>query len=302
MFVLFLRVVVFFPNIKSRQSHEVNVARQIERMKQIDEPKIIIIGGSGCGFGLCSSMISRHFNMPVCNTGTQGGMGILLQTNLCKDYIRKGDVVVVIPEYTNYYGNRYLGGSTALRILTSIYPDGYKCLSFRQQLYLIRYVPETFNNTIAAWLEPKQFSEMDDPYSQGSLNEYGDVEMYDVRWVSYSSVQSPIKWNNFKLQYKTISLLQNFCQYCKNQNAVMLLFPPAYRAKDYDVNQENIDMIWNALKEAQLPIVSSPERYKMADTLHYDTDYHLTYEGVIIRTNKLIADMDSSLNNSIIHF
>ena len=74
---LFLRVLVAFPNEICRQSHEVNVIKQIERMKTINEPKIIIIGGSGCGFGLCSKLISEHFNMPVCNTGTHAGLGLL---------------------------------------------------------------------------------------------------------------------------------------------------------------------------------------------------------------------------------
>lgn len=55
---LLLRILVSFPNAWSRQSHEVNVIKQIERMQTIDEPKIIIIGGSGCGFGMCSKLIS----------------------------------------------------------------------------------------------------------------------------------------------------------------------------------------------------------------------------------------------------
>ena len=33
--------------------------------------------------------------------------------------------------------------------------------------------------------------------------------------------------------------------------------------------------------------------YELPDSLFYDTDYHLTYEGVIHRTNMLIANIDS---------
>jgi hypothetical protein len=49
------------------------------------------------------------------------------------------------------------------------------------------------------------------------------------------------------------------------------------------------------LEKAQLPCVSKPERYRMADTMHFDSPYHLTYEGVMTRTSRLIADMDSIL-------
>ena len=287
---LFLRVLVSFPSNYSRQSHEVNLARQIERLQQIDNPRIIIIGGSGCGLGLCSPMISNHFNMPVCNTGINAGLGILLQIALFKDYIKKGDIVVVIPEYKNYDHNHYLGNTTVLRILTSVYPNGYKCLSFRQQFHLLQYAVTAFDESLSA-----RHVVVKGPYSHKSLNEYGDVEMYEIRHHLDTIDWEPKKWDDFRLQNKTISLLQDFYQYCKNQDATMLLFPPAFKEMNFDTNQEYITMIWNALEEAQLPLVSSPERYRMADTLYYDTEYHLIYEGVKIRTQMLIADMDAAL-------
>ena len=261
-------------------------------MKTIDEPKIVIIGGSGCGFGLCSKMISEYFNKPVCNTGTHAGMGLLTQLSLFKEYICKDDIVVVIPEYSNYISNRYLGEATNLRILSSTYPIGYKSFSLRQQLYLLQYVPSAFDE---AWRTRDVVLEDNNPYSMNSLNEYGDVEMYEVRFHLDSLDWSPTKWNNPKLQKNVVIQLQEFYEYCKSQGAIMLLFPPAYKAMSFDANRGYITMIWEALKAAQLPLVSSPERYRMVDTLHYDTEYHLTYDGVLIRTNLLIKDMDSAL-------
>lgn len=122
--VVLLRVLVTVPDEYCRHSHEVNVIRQIERMENIKEPKIIIIGGSGCGFGLCSTMIGEHFDMPVCNTGTHAGLGLLTQLNICKDYIRNGDIVIIIPEYEQYIGQTYLGSSTTLRIFSSVLSYG----------------------------------------------------------------------------------------------------------------------------------------------------------------------------------
>ena len=289
---LFLRVLVSFTNEYCIQSHEVNVIRQIERMKTIDEPKIVIIGGSGCGFGLCSKMISEHFNMPVCNTGTHAGMGLLTQLNIFKGHICKDDIVVVIPEYSNYLNNNYMGSVANLRILSSTYPAGYRSFTLRQQLYLLQYVPTAFNE---ARKSENVVIDEDVPYSKRSLNEYGDVELYEVRHHLDTLDWSPVTWNNTKLQKKTVLLLQGFYEYCKKQGAIMLLFPPAYKAMSFDSNRGYITMISEALKEAQLPLVSSPERYRMVDTLHYDTDYHLTYDGVMIRTKQLISDMDSAL-------
>lgn len=291
--VLFLKVLASFPNQYSVQSHEVNVIKQIERMQNIDEPKIVIIGGSQCGFGMCSRLINEHFNMPVCNTGTHAGMGLLTQINLFKDYIHKNDIVVVIPEYSNYYfKNKYLGEVANLRILSSTYPAGYKTFSLRQQLYLLQYVPSAF---IDARNSQNVLLDTDSPYSKESLNVFGDIECYEKRQFMREKDWTAEQWEHPYLQKEVITVLLKCFQHCEEQEATMLLFPPALKAMDFDANQDFIHTIWKSLEEAQLPIVSYPERYRMEDTLCYDVPGHLCYEGVMIRTKRLIADMDSAL-------
>ena len=294
--VVFLRILVSFPNDYCRQSHEINVVRQIERMKSIKEPKIIIIGGSGCGFGLSSSLICKHFSMPVCNTGTNAGMGIIIQLKICEPFIREGDIVVVIPEYDNYMGQSYLGDATVLRIFSSIYPSGYESLSLRQQLHLVQYAPSAFIDAMKSlnwtFLDEEQVC---NPYSMKSLNEYGDVECYENRVHQATKDWTASTWKQTRIQKKAIAALQEYDRLCKERGATMLMFPPAFKAMDFDVNKDCIHTIWKSSEEAQLPLVSCPEDYRMADTLHYDTNYHLTYEEVLIRTNRLIKDMDSVL-------
>lgn len=294
--VVLLRVLVTVPNKYCRHSHEVNVIRQVERMKTIIEPKIIIIGGSGCGFGLCSPMICEHFDMPVCNTGTHAGLGLLSQLNICKDYIRNGDIVIIIPEYSQYTEQTYLGSSTTLRIFSSVYPTGYKLLTFRQQLHLLQYVPGAHKDAMAS--RNASFDETEcNPYSSKSLNEYGDVECYESRTYRANKNWSAKGWKNPKIQQNAIVALQNFNRFCIEKGATMLVFPPANKALNFDENIAFIHTIWESLENAQLPLVSYPVNYRMADTLHYDTEYHLTYEGVLVRTAKLIKDLDSALIN-----
>jgi len=293
--VVLLRVLVTVPDEYCRHSHEVNVIRQIERMENIKEPKIIIIGGSGCGFGLCSTMIGEHFDMPVCNTGTHAGLGLLTQLNICKDYIRNGDIVIIIPEYEQYIGQTYLGSSTTLRIFSSVYPTGYKLLTFRQQLHLLQYVPGAHKDAMAS--RNLNFDETEcSPYFMEALNEFGDVECYESRQHQVEKKWTVSKWKQRKVQVRIIGALKEYNLFCEKQGATMLVFPPAFKAMDFDENKDFIQTIWKSLRDAQLPLVSCPEKYRMADTLHYDTPYHLTYEGVLIRTNRLIKDLDSALS------
>ena len=291
---LFLRILVSFPNEYSRQSHEVNAARQIERIQTIDEPKIIIIGGSGCGFGLCSPVISDHFQMPVCNTGTHGGMGLSTELNLFKPYIHKDDIVVVIPEYYSYLNNNYLGEKAALRILSSTYPIGYKVFSLRQQLYLIQHVPSAFKDAL---ISRKTVLKDTTPYSMKALNEYGDVECYENRSYKRKADWYPEKWSypKFRFQEYAVAALMEYDDYCKEKGAIMLVFPSAFKAVNFDVNKDFVHAIWESMEKTRLHLVSCPEQYRMDDSLFFDNPYHLNHEGVAIRTNQLIMDMDSAL-------
>lgn len=279
------------PNNYSRYSHEINVKQQLERIQQIHEPKIIFIGGSGCGFGLCSPLIVEHFQMPVVNTGTHASLGLRMQLQLFKPFIAENDIVIAIPEYAHYLGDFYLGDETTIRILSSHYIEGYKLLNFKQQMHLLKYVPNAYKD--ARLSRSMKAADSNSPYSAQSLNQYGDVEMYEHREHQKISNRRDDMGESKQLQKESIKLLRDFNQYCIDRGATMLIFPPAFRDEAFEQNKEQIGEIWKALVSNNLPIVSSPSNYELADSLFYDTDYHLTYEGVIYRTNKLIADLDS---------
>ena len=269
-------------------SHETNVYKQIERLDTMASPKIIIIGGSGCGFGICSPLLHKHFNMNVSNTGTHAGLGLYLQINLFRKYITTNDIVIVIPEYEQYT-KLYYGDATALRILTSTYLEGYKQLSFLQQMHLYKYVPMAFAD--AQKCKGMEIFGDTIPYAKEAVNEYGDVERYANR----NHENREWKPNMLKGRISDIPffLLKDFNEECNEKQAHLLIFPPAFRQEAFECNKSKIDEIWNRLEKHNLPIVSYPEAYMLPDSLYYDTDYHLTYEGVILRTNKLIADIDS---------
>jgi hypothetical protein len=279
------------PNNYSRFSHETNVKNQLERIQQIHEPKIVFIGGSGCGFGLCSPLIMEHFQMPVVNTGTHASLGLRMQLLLFKPFVAENDVVIVIPEYAHYLGDFYLGDETAIRILSSHYIEGYKLLNLKQQMHLLKYVPKAYKDARSA--RSVKAVDSNSPYSAQSLNQYGDVEMYKHRNHQKITNRRDDMGESKQIQKESIRLLRDFNQYCIDRGATMLIFPPAFRDEAFEQNKEQINEIWKALIINDLPIVSFPVNYELPDSLYYDTDYHLTYEGVIYRTNKLIADLDS---------
>ena len=274
-------------------SHEINLKRQIDRIQKIKEPKIIFIGGSGCAFGLCSDMIHKHYQMPVVNTGTHAGLGLRLQIYLFMPYIYENDIVVVIPEYAQFKGDYYWGDATVLRILSSSYPEGYRFLNFRQQFHLFKYVPSAYK--YARFARSLKELAPNSPYAAEALNEFGDIERYEFRNHKTINNAGEDLDKNTIIQDKVVDLLSDFNRVCKEKGATMLLFPPTYRDVAFQKNTNQITEIWETLSAKNIPIISSPENYQFPDSLFFDSDYHLTYEGVMLRTNKIILDLDSCL-------
>ena len=58
------------------------------------------------------------------NTGIHAGMGLIYMLDHSIGFIRKGDIVVISPEYDHFYGNNAYGGETLLRTIFDVNRKG----------------------------------------------------------------------------------------------------------------------------------------------------------------------------------
>ena len=65
---------------------------KIERLESIDQPKIIVVGGSSVAFGLRSDIMEQQLGMPVVNFGLYASLGTKLMVDLSKANIGEGDI------------------------------------------------------------------------------------------------------------------------------------------------------------------------------------------------------------------
>ncbi|MGN0235587.1 MAG: hypothetical protein ACI4BD_04640 [Paludibacteraceae bacterium] len=279
------------PNRYTIHSHEINVEQSIEKLKKKTTPSIIIIGGSGCGFGFISPLLSKHYQMPVINTGTHAGLGLRLQVLLVKSYVEQGDIVLVIPEYLQFT-NQFYGDETAWRIMTATMQDAMDSISCKQYMYLSKYfftaIKETwdflYNDSINST----------SPYSSHSLNEYGDVTLYEYRL--HKDISMPKNTTpQHNINKDVVSFLKEFREHCHQESATFLLFPPTYHEDAYEIDKDFINEIEKLLDVENIPYPVDTKRYAFPDSLFYDTNYHLTYDGCLIRTQMIINDVDSLL-------
>ena len=285
------RGLVMYPNNYSRLTNEKNVAVQIQRMQQIQEPKMVFCGGSGMAYGLSSPTVGEYFKMPVCNTGSHAGLGLRMHLELYKKFISKGDIIIAAEEYQLYFGKVWLGEETVLRILATNYPEGFKDLSLRQQLYLFKYVPKAFSDAFSV----RKLKELWGGVKL-NMNECGDLVDERNTPCSVEGLR-PLKIQE-RFQPMALGYLRDFSDYCESKGATFLIFPPACRQFDFEGNAETVGMVWKRMEEMGLPIVSTPQEYCFPDTLFCDASpYHLTNQGVEYRTEKMVRDIEAYLSN-----
>ena len=291
------------PNQYTLFSHEINVRQSVERLKKKTSPSIIIIGGSGCGSGFISPLLSSYYKMPVINTGTHAGLGLRLQVLLIKPYVKQGDIVLVIPEYSQF-SDTFYGPETTWRIMTATMQEEMDSISIKQYLYLSKYFFTAFKEAWKAYNAPSPKSDDSNgrhsPYSSHSLNEYGDVTFYEYRLhkdIPMLKERAKGMAHKKSINRETLSLLTDFREYCQCQSAMFLLFPPTYREEAFEMEKDYIQRIENVLYKENIPYVVEPKRYEFPDSLFYDSNYHLTYEGCFVRTKMIIEDMDYALRH-----
>ena len=87
-----------------------------EKVRLLDETegrRIIVIGGSAAAFGIDSEIIRQEMeDYNVVNFGMYAGLGTKAMLNLSRKSIRRGDIVIVMPEQqeqslTDYFGAEY---------------------------------------------------------------------------------------------------------------------------------------------------------------------------------------------------
>ena len=290
----------FIPDIVSRTSILAALVDKHEALKKIKTEKIIFVGGSNISFGLDSRKVSEAYKKPVINMGIHAGMGLEYIVNDVKAYISKGDVVVLIPEYENFYTDNFYGEMELVSVLFDIDPSSKKLINATQWEHLLKYIPtysaKKLKNYISASIHKPLPSTTIDIYDRRSFNEFGDAY---IHWALPSQNYMPGKKNsgNEKINPEVILFLKNFKTYVASKGALLFLFPPAIESQSYFNQKDIIESIDLTLKKEGIGFQSSTSRYKISSDYFFNSYYHLNKKGVDIRTQFIIEDLEVNLKD-----
>ena len=262
-------------------------------IQNVKKPRIIFIAGSSMNFGLNSRVFKDSLHRNPINTGIHGGTGLYFMMDHNLPYIQNGDIVVLVAEYHQMYGNFAEGGEELLRVIfDNSQPSLYFKLRKNQKDKIYPYIPKY---SMSKFMPSQYFNlKMNPVYSVNAYNEFGDAVAH---WkMNYG--KKIIPFNNIEggaFNHDLLKSIVKFGAAVKAKGAILYVSYPPFQRISFENCKTQIDYLDKELRNTGMNVIGTPEKFIVDDDLLYDTPYHLNKKGVDRRTLLLLQDIRSAM-------
>jgi hypothetical protein len=271
--------------------HYTVIHRKTDLLRTSPSPRIIIVGGSNVSLGISAKQLSEEFHRPAINMGLNGGIGLRLMLQQIKPYIQPGDIILVSPEYEQFFSNTFNGQGTALVQLVYHSPRTLWYLdSPYQYAEIIKYLPVFLQHRMAFlfkyYIQSKQNVMIGNNQYKTDFNANGDA-------VFHYNLPSPgfvVKYWKIMNDYDTkpVSYMNRFKQYTDSKHAKIYFLFPGYAKSEYEKNDTKIQLLYRYMeKQSKVEILGLPQDFVYPDDYFFDTVYHLKKAGITQRTQQV---------------
>ena len=256
-------------------------------LRNTKSPRIIFIGGSNISMSLNSQTIKDSLHLNPVNTGLHAAIGLVYMLDNTVDKVRKGDLIVVVPEYDHLFGNFAYGSQELLRIVLDVRSTNVSSLRWKQIKNIFEFLP---SYSLSKFKLSEYFKSRVEPdiYLRTAFNQYGDC---NARHKNHPPNKSVFGRITGPVNPEIIEELRNFNRKVTAKGAKMLMSFPAFEERSYDNSAGKIKEVEKAYRDNGFTVIGNPEIYRFPNTLMYDTPYHLSDEGVAIRTQMLVKEL-----------
>ena len=262
-------------------------------------PKMILVGGSNLAFGIDSRMMEDSLGVRVVNMGLYAKLGLRYMLAQVKPYIRRGDVVIIVPEYDQFYGKFSEGDNTLNTAL--LYAPSDRIPDFIKSYSVVDVVLRPrVENARRSFLEAtadlfgvkdEYFPPDTNPvYNRHSFNQYGDVVSHlgkksmDPDSIYVKPLPPPKDFNR-----KTVDELNDIGDTARERGAHAYFLFPSYIDRSYVINAGAIEWLRQRLvRDMRVPILGTAQNFVFPSTWFFDTRFHLNAIGRGPRTVKMI--------------
>lgn len=254
-------------------------------MMNVEEPRLILLGGSNVGMSFDSQMLKDSLGLNPINAGLHAGFGIKFILDNAAQYLRKGDVVILIPEYELYQGRTFYGEGDLMNLLFDVAPEKLHLVNFEHAKHIFTLVP----SYLKIKLLPSSYLYRKDnrpaSYLRTAYNQYGDAVAH---WGESGAECLDLAPLVGLPDGSVISYLKEWVRCQEDKGVVVCLSCPVYRKKSYDYSAEFIEKLEDLICSGDFFVLGRSGDFVMADSMFYDTRYHTNNKGAEYRTKKLI--------------
>jgi hypothetical protein len=207
-------------------------------------------------------------------------------------HIASNDVVIVCPEYSQFYDNLYLGTEDLCRVVLDASPRQLLKLRGQQLVRALKYIPKyaLAKYKLSEYL-PGQ-SRVEEVYLRKSFNKYGDMVKHWTMKPGHIQPLEPTPGASFSPE--AMAYLVEFSRLLDKRGASLFVTFPAFQRQSFINHETEIRFIEAQYRLSGFNLLGSADKYLVPDSLLFDTPYHLTEAGVNYRTNLLIRDFRSA--------
>lgn len=269
-----------------------------ELLQNTTKPRIIFVGGSNLRFGLMSQMVKDSLKLDPINTAIFAGFGLKFIFDDIKPYLKKGDIVVLAPEYGFFFGD----GTLAPEQLTmgiNVCPQDIKLLNINQLMVLVKTLPSISINKLKASAERAALG-INPPIPSyercDGMNKYGDTfAHWNEPNITYIPETLKGSFND-----DAVKVINEFSNYVRDnlKGQFLVSFPP-FPIRDFNKNTIEVNSVENNLRQDNLVVISKVKNYVFADSLFFNSSYHLNKLGDSLRTVRLIGDIKDYLKKKM---
>ena len=272
------------------------IQRKYTHLKETNEKKIIIVGGSSAGFGIDASYLEEKTGYKVVNMRLHAGFGNLFNTEIIKSNVNKGDIVILAYEY-NLNKDCFKSLGNIELITTGIDSN----LSIYQQLPFRTY-KEILGNMINYAKKKYTYSPTSSGvYSSQAFDKNGNMTFVRNKFVleNYKAnidYYGQITQNDLQSTDENLDYLRDFKKWIQNKEALVYFSAPPVLNQAIDVIENDLNNYKACLEMSGIKFISNPNDYIFDEEYMYDTIYHCNSKGERKRSELLYKDLKSYLS------
>lgn len=267
---------------------------KVRRLEQCDGPRLVVLGGSNVAFGFDSPLMEQSIGMDTVNLGLHVMLGLSLPMDCYLQHARRGDVVVLCPEYHLLTSTLHQQGDPKLidalieqcprakRYLPGGANGGWKQFLDHDALWIAhQWVGRAFRNV-------RDRNDDEKIYARNGFNRFGDMVAHHERAADEWVPLDPVPEFTPECLQQSIDALNRFERACRKRGVtVYLSYPPLERTTFAD-SRRVIENLHRAIEtHVRIPLLHPPEVFALDRQCFYDTGYHLNKEAGKERTRHL---------------